>query len=289
MNAEQSQQAVLRILDSVRDVPTLPAVAMRAVEISNDDDSSAKELGDFIAQDPALTTKLLTLVNAAQYGVSGKVATVSRAIVIMGFAKVRNIILSSATANIFTGTSDCLNRTRVWEHSVATATAARLLAKHAAGVDPETAYVAGLLHEVGIAILDRYFHEPLRIAILTGATQHLPIDQVLRATLGLDQFRVGAYLAQRWRLPLPLCSAIAMHNYPPANDRHSALIATVHVASLIADACKLTYDAHAAKKPIGSNAITLLQITPAKIQGLAEELNKQRRHIEEFAALCNSL
>src|SRR5262249_53636546 len=161
---------------------------------------------------------------AAQYGVAGKVATVSRAIVIMGFAKVRNIILSSATANIFAGKSDCLDRSRVWVHSVATATAARHLAKSSIGIDPETAYVAGLLHEVGIVILDRYFHEPLRAAIHHGVAHQMPIDQMLRATLGLDQFKVGAYLAQRWCLPMPLYSSIAMHNYPPANDPHALLI-----------------------------------------------------------------
>src|SRR5262249_33100671 len=154
--------------------------------------------------------------------------------------KVRNIILSSATANIFAGKSDCLDRSLVWVHSVATATAARLLAKNTIGLDPETAYIAGLLHEVGIVILDRYFHEPLRAAIHFSLPNQTPIDQVLRAPLGLDQFKVGAYLAQRWCLPTQLHSTIAMHNYPPLNDPNSAMIACIHVASLIADACKLT-------------------------------------------------
>src|SRR5689334_10163394 len=98
---EANAKAVLVKLASIRDVPTLPAIAMRAIEISNDDYASANALGDFISQDQALSSRLLTLANSAHYGLVGKVATVPRAVVIMGFAKVRTIILSSATANIF--------------------------------------------------------------------------------------------------------------------------------------------------------------------------------------------
>jgi HD-like signal output (HDOD) protein len=287
IEAESSQKMVFRKLDGIRDVPTLPAIALRAVEIANDDDSSARELGEFIGRDQALTTKLLSLVNTASYGMSGKVATVGRAVVIMGFSKVRTIILSSATGNIFAGTSDCLDRNRLWLHSVATATAARLLAKFEVGIDPEAAYVAGLLHEVGVVILDRYFHEALRAAVQMAHAQQSTIDKALRDLIGLDQFKVGAYLAQRWQLPAPLAFAIGLHNSPPMSDVNAHIIATVHVASMVADACKMNFEPYAAKKPISANAINLLGITSAKIKTIADELNKQRPNIEEFANMCS--
>ena len=288
IEAESSQKMVFKKLDSIRDVPTLPAIALRAVEISNDDDSSARELAEFIGRDQALTSKLLSLVNAASYGVTGKVATVGRAVVIMGFAKVRTIILSTATANIFSGKSDCLDRNRLWLHSVATATAARLLGKGEVGVDPETAYSAGLLHEVGIVILDRYFHEALRAAVQMAQANQTTIDMALRQLIGLDQFKIGAYLAQRWQLPSTLASSIAMHNSPPLADLNAQTVATVHVASMIADACKMNYEPFAAKKPISANAINLLKITPIKIKAIADDLNKQRASIEEFANMCST-
>jgi HD-like signal output (HDOD) protein len=286
IEAESSQKMVFRKLDEIRDVPTLPAIALRAVEISNNDDSSARELAEFIGRDQALTTRLLSLVNAASYGVAGKVATVGRAVVIMGFARVRTIILSSATGNIFAGKSDCLDRNRLWLHSVGTATAARLLAKGEFGVDPEAAYVAGLLHEVGIVILDRYFHEALRAAVQMAHARESTIDKALRDLIGLDQFKIGAYLAQRWKLPDTLACAIGLHNNPPISDINAQVIASVHVASMIADACKMNFEPFAAKKPISVNAINLLSITPIKIKAVADELNKQRPTIEEFAAMC---
>lgn len=284
---DNSQNLVYRKLDAIRDVPTLPAIALRAVGISNDEDSSARELAEFICQDQALTTTLLTLTNAAAYGVAGRVATVDRAVVIMGFAKVRTIVLSSATANIFSGTSDCVDRGRLWRHSIGTATAARLLARGEPGIDPETAYIAGLLHEVGIVILDRYFHDALRAAVRMAYVQQCTIDSSLRDLLGLDQFKVGGYLAQRWQLPGALVTSIGMHNSPPIANGHAQVVAIVHVASMIADACNLNYEPFAARKPISANAINLLSITPVKVKHTADELNKQRSSIETFAELCS--
>jgi len=285
-NSDNNQSLIFRTLDSIHDVPTLPAIALRAVEISNDDDSSAKELAEFIGQDQALTTTLLSITNSAAFGLPGKVATVDRAVVIMGFSKVRALVLASATANFFSGESDCLDRASLWRHSIGTATAARLLAKGEAGINPEAAYIAGLLHEVGVVILDRYFHDALKAAVSEAHSRRSTIDAALRNILGIDQFKVGGYLAQRWHLPTGLATSIGMHNSPPIADGNAQVIAIVHVASMIADACKMNYEPFSAHKPISANAIQLLSITPIKVQSTADELRKHRTGIEEFAKLC---
>jgi len=285
--ADNNQKLIFGKLDAIRDVPTLPAIALRALEISNGDDSSAKELAVFIGRDQALTTRLLALTNSTAYRLAGKVATVDRAVIILGFAKVRSIVLSASTSNIFAGASDCLDRGRLWRHSIATATAARLLAKGIPGSDPETAYIAGLLHEVGIIIMDRYFHEALRAAVQIAHAQRTTIDKALRDLIGLDQFRIGNYLAKRWKLPDALSQAIGLHNNPPLSDVNAQVISLVHVASMIADACKINYEPYAAAKPISANAIQLLGITPVKIKAAADELNNQRASMDEFAELCS--
>jgi HD-like signal output (HDOD) protein len=273
-------------LDSISDVPTLPPIALKAVEIASDDDSSARELADFIGQDQALTTRLLKITNASLFGLSGKVASVDRAIVILGFSKVRTIVLAAAAAKWFHGTSECLDRPRLWRHSIATATAAGMLAKGESGIDCDSAYVAGLLHEIGVVILDRYFHDSLRAAVQMAHVQQSTIDKTLRDLIGLDQFKVGSYLAQRWQLPGALCSSIEFHNSPPIANGHAQVIATVHIASRIADACKMNYEPYAASRPIAANAIQLLGITAAKVKSMADELNRQRAGIDEFASLC---
>jgi HD-like signal output (HDOD) protein len=283
---QRPQELIFSTLDSIGDVPTLPPIAMKAIEISNDDNSSARELANFIGQDQALTTRLLKITNATIFGLSGRVATVDRAIVILGFTKVRTIVLAASVSEMFYGDSECLDRPRLWRHSIATATAAKMLAKGEYGVDCSMAYVAGLLHEIGVVILDRYFHDTLRSAVQMAHVQQTTIDKTLRDLIGMDQFKIGSYLAERWRLPGALCSAIGCHNAPPIANGNAQVIAIVHVASRIADVCKLNYEPHAASRPISANAVQLLGLTSDRIKAAAEELNRQRSCIDEFASLC---
>lgn len=274
-------------LDAIREVPTLPAIALRAVEISNNEATSARELAKFIAQDQSLTATLLTMVNAAAFGVGGNIATVDRAVIVLGFDNVRAMMLLSAASNFFSGGSDCLDRTKLWRHSIGTATAARLLAKETGGIDPGDAYIAGLLHEVGIVILDRYFHDVLRAAVQQATAQESTIDRALRDLVGFDQFRVGGYLAKRWHLPGILTSSISLHNSPPKASGNSLIVAVVHVASMIADACSMNYEPFALKKPVSANAVKLLGITPTKVRETADELEAHRAEIDSFAELCS--
>ncbi len=284
--ADSDQRLVFRKLDAIRDIPTLPAIALRAVEISNDENTSAKELARFIEQDQSLTATLLTMINAAAYGMGGKIATVDRAVIIMGFEKVRAMVLLSCASTLFSGESDCLDRSRLWLHSIGTANAAKILARGASGIDPSAAYIAGLLHEVGVVVLDRYFHEDLKAAFEQATVQKSTIDRSLRESMGLDQFRIGGYLAQRWHLPGALASSIGLHNSPPKASGNSQVIAIVHVASLIADACDMNYEPFAVRKPVSACAIDLLSITPIKIKDVADELKRHRAGIEEFAEIC---
>jgi len=283
---DQSRNRVFSKLDAIRDVPTLPTIALRAAEIANDEASSARELANFISQDQALTATLLTMTNAAAYGVAGKVATVDRAVILMGFEKVRTMVLLSSASNFFAGESDCLDRASLWRHSIGTATAAEVLARGEAGIDPAAAYIAGLLHEVGIVILDRYFHDDLRAAVEAALAQKSTIDRVLRDRVGFDQFRVGGYLAHRWHLPGALASSIGLHNYPPKACGSSRVIAIVHLASMIADACCMNYEPFAVARPVSPNAVEQLDMTPRKVMATADELRNQRASIDAFVDLC---
>ena len=285
--ADNDLKLVFSKLDSIREIPTLPAIALRAVEISNDEASSAKELARFISQDQSLTATLLTMVNAAAYGVAGNISTVDRAVIIMGFDKVRTMVLLSTVADFFSDVSDCLDPTELWRHSIGAATAAGILARDVPGVDPGAAYIAGLLHEVGIVVIDLYFHEDFRAAVELAAARKCSIDRALRDLVGYDQFRIGGYLARRWRLPGALAGAIGLHNDPPRTGNDSQIVAIAHIASMIADICNMSFDPLALKRPVSSVAIELLGVTPARIKAAVDELDQHRARIEEFAELCS--
>jgi putative nucleotidyltransferase with HDIG domain len=145
------------ILQQLEGLPTLPAVALRVLEVTSNDESSAKEVTDLIATDPALTARILHLVHRSDLGVRGEVNSIERAVILLGFDAVRSAVLAVSVFNTFQHTDPkhpgLFTREEFWKHCVAVACCAELLADamggKAAGIDRSEAFVCGLLHDLG--------------------------------------------------------------------------------------------------------------------------------------------
>jgi HD-like signal output (HDOD) protein len=145
-------------------LPTLAPIAIKLLQITADDTSSVQELVEALRGDQSLTAKILSIANSAALGASGKITTLDRAVVMLGFQAVRSIVL---TVKVFECLSDGkwagqtrrFDRVEFWKHSLGVAFAARRLAarRRQLGIDPEEAFVAGLLHDLGKVALDAVF------------------------------------------------------------------------------------------------------------------------------------
>src|SRR6478735_12073244 len=149
------------ILQQLEGLPTLPAVALRVLEVTGSEDSSAREVVDLIATDPALTARILHLVHRSDLGVRGEVSSIERAVVMLGFDAVRSAVLAVSVFNTFQHTDPkhpgLFTREEFWKHCVAVACCAELLADAMgkdSGVDRSEAFVCGLLHDLGKVALD---------------------------------------------------------------------------------------------------------------------------------------
>ena len=127
----------------------MPLVVRKLLSVMDDDRSSADDISAVLASDQALAAKVLKLVNSSFYGMSGQVSTISRAVVILGVSAVRNLALGLSIAGIMGKGRQSSLWSRFWDHSLAAATAAEHLARETGYPDPEEAFVAGLLHDVG--------------------------------------------------------------------------------------------------------------------------------------------
>src|SRR3954466_6385847 len=127
------EKRVELILQQLEELPTLPAVAVRVLEVTSNDTSSAKEVVDLISSDPALTARILQLVHRADAGVRGEVNTIDRAVILLGFDAVRSAVLAITvfhTIGASTGADNDghFSREAFWKHCVAVACCAELLA-----------------------------------------------------------------------------------------------------------------------------------------------------------------
>jgi putative nucleotidyltransferase with HDIG domain len=207
-SSEASRLARLRaeILNS-KDLPTIPILLARILAVVDGERSSTRELVDVMQRDQALTGRVLRLANSGFFGFAREVATLPRAVMLLGFASVRSLALGVKIWETLAGRG--LSLTDLWEHSALVGAAARLIAHRTRTADPEELFTAGLLHDMGRAILNLRF--PAEYAAVASASEGSLIERE-RAAFGLDHAQAGAWLAEAWALPPVIVESAGRHH-----------------------------------------------------------------------------
>ncbi len=190
------------IADESLVLPTLPDVAMRVREAVASDDVTAKQLAEIVAQDPAMTARLLQVANSPLYRGAVPFENLQSAIMRMGFGTVQSLVTSLAMQQLFQPRSEMLARMmrEIWEQSVNVAAMARALVAFAPHLNGELAMLAGLIHRIGALPLLMYAEEH------AGSLEEEPFRQLVRELHPL----VGGMIAQAWELPDPV-RPVPMH------------------------------------------------------------------------------
>lgn len=229
------------ILRSIRNLPSLPTVVMELLASLDQEDVNIDALALKIAQDQALTAKTLRLANSSFYGMANQVTTIQEAIAILGFRTVRSVTTTAAMIGAFAGsTRTGFNVTPFWRHAIAAAVCARELATHLS-LNPEHAYIAGLLHDIGRLVLVTSF-QPNYAATMAYRVQHdCHLLDAEHAVLGVDHALVGHVLTQHWKFPEAMQQAVACHHAPLVQSMQP-LSLVILAADAIAHALDLSKD-----------------------------------------------
>ena len=232
-----SPEETRRLVQRIVDLPTLPIIIPRILRLVEDHRSSAADLAKVIGSDQALASRILRLANSAFYGFRREIVSINHAVVLLGFDTVKSIVLAATVLDTL-GDGDVVSsfdREQFWLHVVTTAAAARILGRKLRVVDAETAFVAGLLHDLGKVVLDRFFYRHYAEAARLAAESPCPIREAELALFSVDHAQVGRWLAERWRLPPAIIEPVAFHHRPTeAAAEHWALSAVVHLADILA-------------------------------------------------------
>ncbi len=215
------------------DIPTLPTVVMRAMEVLQNPASGADDVQEVIARDPAISAKILRVANSAFFGFARRVGTIGEAAGILGFVNLQGMILGlGAFDSLRTGR---LNLANLWRHSVTTATAARLLAERL-GRRPDEAFTAGILHDIGKLIFAVQAGADYQRVINLERTAGASSLEAERTLLEFTHPEVGEMVAQRWNLPPRYVAAIAHHHAPAAAGEEASFAALIGLANQAAHA-----------------------------------------------------
>jgi putative nucleotidyltransferase with HDIG domain len=221
----------------LRDVPPLPVVVTRAIQVINDPDSSAKELTDLIIHDQVLAAKILKVANSAYYGLPSKISNLNRAITLIGFDEVKRMIAPILLFNTFKNfqNNEYFSSRDFWVHSLAVADACEILVeKINKPQDTGVARVVGLLHDVGrlvlVGVLQFHFNK-----VMKKVSMGVDVLKAEEGILGLDHARIGAKITESWNLPESVVNIIKYHHDPENAGEHSNLAEVVCMADYLAN------------------------------------------------------
>jgi putative nucleotidyltransferase with HDIG domain len=224
-----------QIVQSVQDLPSMPAIVMELLSSIEQEDIDISVLAKKVSYDQALTARTLRLVNSSSYGLQVKVTTIQQAITYLGFQTTRNLITAAALTGCFpSGVCPGFNDKAFWRHSIATAVCARALARRIR-FNQDVAFTAGLLHDIGRLVLVSADPQAYGEVVAMRARKDLEWQDAEQAVLGVDHVAAGVALAGQWNFSDTMRQAIAYH-HTPETPGAGFLAAIVHIANAIVHA-----------------------------------------------------
>jgi len=271
----------------MQNLPPLPGIAPRVIKLVESPDTSAADLERVIRMDAALTAKLLRTANCPFYRTSiQEVTHLRRAIAMLGMRTVRSVVLGVVFRS-FLGTSDGskgLSTESTWRHALAVAVGSRILAVLRRSADPEEAFLAGLLHDLGKSVAFQY--APNEVAdVLADVAQHkIPMLEAELDLLGIDHQEIGAIAVDRWGMPGHVKAAASFHHNPKSRklaENDQPIVYMVHMANCLAHT--LGYDLRISEPiPTPDPVVTdYLNLPEAQWDPISEVLTMEVKRAEE--------
>jgi HD-like signal output (HDOD) protein len=265
-------------LRNLRDLPSLPAVAVQALAVADDPSSTASDLLRVIMSDPPLAAKVLRVANSVHFHRGHDVSDLQTAIVRLGFVNIRNLLMGVAVIRSFNAffVGSPYTREDFWVHSIAVGVTASRLAGAAEGACASSSFVMGLLHDVGKLVLDRTARDAFTHAIRYAQSSRVPLFEAERVRLGCDHAAIGGELLALWKFPRELVEPVRWHHEPARCDEpHRAHAQVIEAADWICNAHRIGYSGN--DHPVKPSDATLgrLKVSDASISSILAALESE--------------
>ncbi len=203
------------IISQITEIGSLPQTLAAVLKVLNNPHSGADEIADVISRDVSLTTRVLRMVNSAQFARKRKVTKVSEAVMIMGINSIKVLTLSSSLFGMVTEKEflQKCNIKRIWRHFIETASNARAIAVEMEYKEPEEAFVAGIIHDLGIILMLLYFKDKYLEVIGKARVEKKGIESAERQVFGLTHCEVGFEMTAAWKLPPSFSFVVQNHHH----------------------------------------------------------------------------
>lgn len=224
MNAEE-------ILSKIKELPPMPQMAVKMINILEEPDFSFAELISLISKDVNITASVLKLANSALFAVKNEITNLTQAMTFLGVKNIKNLVISLSTKALFDGGKVKMLDQKLWEHSVATAIYARIIALKVNPKVAEEAFLLGLLHTIGQVILSKNI-ESYDELVATAYNDETDLLLLEKETYGFSNAELGSLTMQKWNMPDMYADVI--RSIPnPSESSHTSLSYVVALAAIL--------------------------------------------------------
>ncbi len=284
---QDREQVVAAAIREISHIATLPEITVKVVELVENPKSTAQDLHKVISADPALCSRILKVVNSSFYGLPGQIGSINRAIVMLGLNAVKNIAIAASLAKLFRGgdLTPTFSARDLWTHCNTTAAAAKIIANAMKMGLSDEAFLAGLIHDIGIMVemqADR--NKLIEVLRRTGAdAKGVPATDFMEAELavfGATHEDFGAALCEKWKFPKSFTMVTGFHHKPmqlPPENR--TLTAIIHVADRLAADMGAGFRQDLMTTEISAEVLETLKISSDRLNELRQQVTAQAKDV----------
>ena len=241
MDKNQMIERAEILVGAVDDLPTIPIVATKVLQLLDDPDVSVEEIADLMLSDQVMTARVMKLINSPVYKPTQEITSLKRALVYLGLRHVRELALTTSVINAFDGTSGALELNAFWEHSFGVGMVSKIIAQKIGYQDLEKAYIAGIIHDLGEVFLSNFLREPFLEVLEYIKVHPVKLVDAEAELLGTTHCEIGLCMARKWNFPDAYCDVIAYHHNPSEATVDPILCAIVNLADLFCTVRELNY------------------------------------------------
>ena len=229
------------LVGAVDDLPTIPIVATKVLQLLDDPDVSVEEIADLMLTDQVMTARVMKLLNSPVYKPAQEITSLKRALVYLGLRHVRELALTTSVINAFDGTSGALELNAFWEHSFGVGMVSKIIAQKIGYQDLEKAYISGIIHDLGEVFLSNFLRDPFLEVLEYIRTHPVKLVDAEAELLGTTHCEIGLCMARKWNFPDAYCDVIAYHHSPGEAKVDPILCAIVNLSDLFCTVRGLNY------------------------------------------------
>lgn len=259
------------------DLPTIPVVATKVMQLLESENASAEELAKVVASDPAVAARVLKISNSSFYGCQRQIQTLSHAIVVLGFTTLKSLVVAASVKQVYKPYG--LTEKMLWEHSFGAGLAARIIARRTRAANEEEAFLGGLFHDIGKIIMNNMDSQQFQIVMQKCYNDQISFAEAERQVYSYTHSEVGGLVIKKWNFPDILMYAVLKHHsfdFAEDDDPYQVRLAcVVGLANLFCHKAGV-----GTREP--DDIIELHESAPAKLLGIDQE--KMEMLLEDFCS-----